>query len=97
MYEKKDYIFSETLGVCRVDDITKLSGQQGEPISYYVLRSVFDKSKVSYIPVENHVVNLRELMTAEEAKMKKESSYKDEPLLIQQEIEYVLGKNGGVT
>lgn len=92
MYEKKEYIFSEAIGVCRVDDITKLSQQQGGAIDYYVLRSVFDKNKVSYIPVENHLVNLRNLISLEEAKEKKQTTYEEENLLIQQEIDYVLEK-----
>lgn len=40
---------------------------QERKIPYYVLRPVFDKSRVSYIPVENHQVKLRELFTREEA------------------------------
>lgn len=58
MFEKKDYIYSETLGVCRVDDVTKLSLNRGLPMTYYVLRSVSDRDKVSYIPVEHHQVQL---------------------------------------
>lgn len=34
---------------------------------YYQLKSAFDKSKVAYIPVENHQVSLRPLVTKEEA------------------------------
>ena len=45
-----------------------LSANRGEKgVPYYVLRSVFDKNKVSYIPVDNHQVKLRELFTLEEA------------------------------
>lgn len=58
MFEKKEYIYSETLGVCRVDDVTKLSLNRGLPMTYYVLRSVSNKDKVSYIPVEHHQVQL---------------------------------------
>lgn len=70
MFEKKDYIYSETMGVCQIADIVKLSvnNRFGIPVPYYHLRSVFDKSKVAYIPVENHQVNLRPLITTEEAK-----------------------------
>lgn len=68
MFQKKQYIYSETLGVCQVENIVQLSTGKLEPVSYYVLRPVADKEKVSYIPVMNHQVALRELFSAEEAK-----------------------------
>ena len=67
MFQKKQYIYSETLGVCLVENITQLSVQKGQA-AYYVLRPVFAKEEVSYIPVENHQMALRELFTEEEAK-----------------------------
>lgn len=69
MFEKKEYIYSETMGVCKVADIVKLSpnNRLSEPVWYYQLKSAFDKSKVAYIPVENHQVSLRPLLTKEEA------------------------------
>lgn len=69
MFEKKEYIYSETMGVCKVADIVKLSPNNrfGEPVWYYQLKSAFDQSKVAYIPVENHQVSLRSLITKEEA------------------------------
>lgn len=36
-------------------------------MQYYLLSSVFDKSKTSYIPVNGHQVVLRELILAKEA------------------------------
>lgn len=90
MFEKKDIIFSETMGVCRITDITKLTRNQGNVYEYYVLKSVFNKEKVSYIPVENHSVVLRELITLEEAKKIKESTYNDESELKKQEVDYVI-------
>ncbi|MGN0160959.1 MAG: CarD-like/TRCF domain protein [Lachnospiraceae bacterium] len=89
-FNKKDIIFSENLGVCRVDELTNLSQQNGETIAYYGLRSVFDKSKVSYIPVQNHSVQLRPLITVEEAGRIKEQGYDEAGLLVQQEVDYVL-------
>lgn len=68
MFQKKQYIYSETLGVCQVENITQLSAGKGPQVAYYVLRPVFDKTEVSYIPVENHQVVLRELFTEEEAR-----------------------------
>lgn len=90
MYQKKEYIFSETLGVCRVDDITKLSQNKGEGILYYVLRPINDKDKVAYIPVENHAVMLRNLISPIEAAQKKEHGYEQAGPLLKQEIDYVL-------
>ena len=70
MFQKKDIIFSENMGVCRVDDVTGLSVQKTNPVSYYVLRSVYKKDKTAYIPVENHEVTLRPLISKEEAEEK---------------------------
>lgn len=67
MFQKKDYIYSETMGVCRVADITNLAPKKGTAVAYYVLKSVYQKDKVAYIPVENHTVELRELISLEQA------------------------------
>ena len=93
MFEKKQIIYSETQGVCQVENIVSLSASRKIP--YYVLRPVFDKSRVSYIPVENHQVKLRELFTREEAEALQgtEEMKKDEKL--RQAVEYVLGKKEG--
>ena len=83
MFEKKQIIYSETQGVCQVENIVSLSASRRErKIPYYVLRPVFDKSRVSYIPVENHQVKLRELFTREEAEALQgtEEMKKDEKL-----------------
>ena len=90
MFQKKEIIFSETLGVCQVVEVTKLSAKNEEPILYYGLRSVADKKKVSYIPVERHQVQLRALISIEEAK--RLSEHPAEQLTKQQadEIQYVL-------
>ena len=91
MFQKKQIIYSETMGVCIVDQITHLSASKQEAgVLYYVLKSVFDSEKVSYIPVENHKVELRELFTKEEAMRLKdtEEAKKNENLL--KAIKYVL-------
>ncbi len=90
MFQKNDIIFSETLGVCKITNITKLTGNRGGVYDYYVLKSVFNKEKVSYIPVENHKVNLRNLITYEEAVKMKETSYDKADENIKKEIDYVL-------
>lgn len=68
MFQKKDYIYSESMGVCLVADVTNLAPKKGNAVSYYVLKSVYQKDKVAYIPVENHTVELRQLITLDEAR-----------------------------
>ena len=91
MFEKKQIIYSETQGVCRVDNIVSLSATKGEKgIHYYVLRSVFDTSKVSYIPVEHHQVKLREMFTPEEAQALLESEELSKNERLKEAVDYVL-------
>lgn len=90
MFEKKEIIFSEALGVCQVAELTKLSAKSGEQVLYYGLRSIENKSKVSYIPVEHHQVQLRPLISYEEAESISEEERKQLNVLQQKEIEYVL-------
>ncbi len=90
MFEKKDIIFSETLGVCQVAELTRLSAKNGEQVMYYGLKSIEDKKKVSYIPVENHQVQLRPLITYEEAKQLEEGDQSQLTELQKKEIQYVL-------
>ena len=90
MFEKKDIIFSETLGVCQVAEVTKLSTKSGEQVAYYGLRAVEDKKKVSYIPVENHQVQLRPLISVEEAEKLSKSDPSTLNDVQKSEIQYVL-------
>lgn len=96
MFQKKDIIFSETMGVCRVEDITKLSlNKGGTSTPYYFLRSVYEKDRIAYIPVEHHEVLLRELLSPEEAeKLHIEETKGKQTLseLAKQEIVYILGE-----
>jgi hypothetical protein len=94
MFQKKEIIFSETLGVCSVDDIVKLSDNRKETYNYYLLKSVFDKSKKAYIPVENHTVQLRNLITYDEAKaLFDDKDFKEQKDIIKGEVKYVLKIN----
>lgn len=93
MFQKKEVIFSESIGPCQVEDIVKLAAQKNAvPVQYYVLRSVTDKKKVSYIPVENHRFLLRPLITAQEAEafLGRQEEEKDEKLCA--EAAFVLGR-----
>ena len=91
MYGKNKVIYSESIGVCRVSDIVNLSVNKKPPMQYYLLSSVFDKSKISYIPTNGHQVVLRELISAEEASDKEKMENLTE--LEKKEIAYVLGQN----
>ena len=78
MFQKKEVIYSETIGVCIVDDIVKLADNKKDTYNYYLLRSVFDKTKKAYIPVENHTVQLRNLITLQEALTLRDEEHYDE-------------------
>ena len=92
MFQKKDYIYSESVGVCRVDDVTKISMKSLESPMYYVLRSHYDKSKVCYIPVEHHKVALRPLRSREEIeKLLEHTDASTLSIEEQGEAAYVLG------
>lgn len=90
MFQKKQKIYSETQGVCIVDNIVQLPAGKGETLLYYVLKSVFDSSKISYIPVNNHQVNLRELFTEEEARVLVKNPELEKNELLKAAVEYVL-------
>ena len=91
MYQNKPNKYSETMGDCQLDNIVSLSATRGEAgVPYYVLRSLTDKSKVSYIPVDHHQVALREIFTRQEAQaMLGTEELKKNPLL-KEAVEYVL-------
>ena len=92
-FTKHQIIFCETFGVCEVAEITNLAPKKGEPILYYQLQSVFHAEKSAYIPVFGHKTVLREILTAKEAKMLKESGrFATCSEAEQQEIEYILSQ-----
>lgn len=93
IFEKKDIIYNDNLGVCRVDEVTKLSAGKSEPILYYVLHSIFNKEKKAYVPVYNHNVVLRKLISLDEAEnLSKDENFKKMSENIQGEVKYVLSK-----
>ncbi|MCD7708289.1 MAG: CarD family transcriptional regulator [Clostridiales bacterium] len=92
VFEKRQLIYSETQGICRVENIVTLSAKRGEPgVPYYVLRPIFDREQVSYIPVENHQVALRKLFSREEAKELLDSGTADNDENLRNAVSYVLG------
>ncbi|MDE6221087.1 MAG: CarD-like/TRCF domain protein [Lachnospiraceae bacterium] len=98
MFQKKEVIYSETIGVCIVDDVVKLADNKKESYNYYLLRSVFDKTKKAYIPVENHTVQLRNLITVQEAlALQNEDQYDEKSEQVREEVAYVIEKNKAKT
>ena len=89
MFQKKQKIYSETQGICVVENIVQLPAGKGETLPYYVLKSLMDE-KVSYIPVKNHQVALRELFTEEEAKALLESPELEKNEQLKAAVKYVL-------
>ncbi len=92
MFQKKEIIYSETIGVCVVDDIVKLADNKKDTYNYYLLRSVFDKTKKAYIPVENHTVQLRGLITLQEAQALCGAADYEESEQVKGEAAYVIEK-----
>ena len=89
MFQKKQKIYSETQGVCIVENIVQLPAGRGETLPYYVLKSIMDE-KVSYIPVENHQVALRELFSLEEAMALSQSPELEKNEQLKAAVNYVL-------
>lgn len=58
-FEKKQYLVNSTFGVCKVEKITKLVAGKEQQLEYYVLQSVSEPNRRSYVPVENRETVLR--------------------------------------
>ncbi|MCI8408944.1 MAG: hypothetical protein HFJ09_06690 [Lachnospiraceae bacterium] len=67
MFQKKDYVVTSAQGVCIVADTPKLCVGKEQQMQYYLLQSIIDKKKRSYIPAENHETVVRAVMTKGEA------------------------------
>ena len=90
MFQKKQKFYSETQGICIVENIVQLPMGKNKKAFYYVLKSLFDPSNVAYIPVEDHKVVLRELFSIEEAKeLQKDPTLKENEKLLNA-VNYVL-------
>ena len=68
MFQKDDYVFYESGGICKIFDI-QFAPLDSMPADrqYYVLQSVHDHNGVSYVPVDSDKVFLRKLLNREEA------------------------------
>ena len=68
MFQKDDYVYYASGGVCKVTDVcyAPLDGMPRDR-QYYVMRSLHDPNGVIYVPVNNENVFLRPLLTKEQA------------------------------
>lgn len=89
--KKNEIVFSDTLGVCQVAEVSNLTTKKGDSLLYYRLQSVFNKDKFSYIPAHGHQMKLRDIISVDYAeKMKSNEGFLKLSANEQQEIEYVL-------
>lgn len=68
MFQVNDYVFYESGGVCKIEDICT-SPLENMPAdrNYYVMQSIHDSNEMIYIPVDSDRVFLRRLLNREEA------------------------------
>jgi len=89
--KKNEIVFSDTLGVCQVTEVSNLTTKKGDSLLYYCLQSVFNKDKFSYIPAHGHQMKLRDIISIDSAKkIKSSEDFLKLSVIEQQEIEYVL-------
>jgi len=69
MFEKGEFVYHESGGICQVTDVLKapLSGMPADRL-YYVLNPIHDRSSTIYLPVDCDSIFVRRLLGAEEAK-----------------------------
>ena len=93
MFQKKQIIYSEKLGVCRVENIVHLAaGRNDRPVDYYALKPLLGTQQAAYLPVINHTQQLRELFTPEEARSLKASEAYQQDEVLKSAIDYVLSQ-----
>lgn len=89
--KKNEIVFSDSLGVCQVTEVSNLTTKKGDSLLYYRLQSVFNKDKFSYIPAHGHQMKLRDIISVDDAeRMKSGEDFSKLSAIEQQEIEYVL-------
>lgn len=68
MFERGEYVFHESSGVCRIEDI-RIAPLDGMPAdrTYYIMRPIHDPNSVIYIPIDSDRIFLRRLLNREEA------------------------------
>ena len=89
--KKNEIVFSDSLSVCQVTEVSNLTTKKGDSLLYYRLQSVFNKDKFSYIPAQGHQMKLRDIISVDSAKkIKSSEDFLKLSVIKQQEIEYVL-------
>lgn len=68
MFEREEYVFHESGGVCKIADI-QTAPLEGMPSDrdYYILEPLSDPNSVIYIPVDSDKIFLRRLLSRAEA------------------------------
>lgn len=68
MFEREEYVFHESGGVCKIADI-QTAPLEGMPRDreYYVLKPLSDPNSMIYIPVDSDKIFLRRLLSRAEA------------------------------
>ena len=67
MFEIGDYIVCGNNGICIVENVNTIEVPDVDPNRlYYILRPVFAKSSVVYIPVDNDKIIMRKVLTKEQ-------------------------------
>ena len=92
--KKNEIVFSDSLGVCQVAEVSNLTTKKGDSLLYYHLQSIFNKDKFSYIPAHGHQMILRDIISVDDAKEKKaKENFSKLSAIEQQEIEYALNES----
>ena len=81
MFEKNQYVYHETGGICKIDDVryAPLEGMPNDRL-YYVLSPLQDRNSTIYVPVDASGVFLRALMERAEAEALMRSVSSIEPI-----------------
>ncbi|MBE6808048.1 MAG: hypothetical protein E7524_01120 [Ruminococcaceae bacterium] len=67
MFAKGEKIVYGNTGVCYIEDICEKELIRNQKKLYYVLKPIYQQNNVIYAPVENGMVAMRPVMTADEA------------------------------
>ena len=68
MFEKHEYVFHESGGICQVSDIQKapLDNMPADR-EYYILQPLLDPNSMIYVPVDSDRIFVRRLLDRTEA------------------------------
>ena len=68
MFEREEYVFHESGGVCKIADI-QMAPLEGMPRDreYYILQPLSDPNSMIYVPVDSDKIFLRRLLSRAEA------------------------------